>query len=105
MQHFVKFIRSASLSAWFVSQCTLSFSLSSGLMPFGLLVPGWEGQLPLQTRLGFGNGLKIQSHRTVALGNRGSYLQCESCRKYKREMERVPFCVQGTTVRHAVSWS
>jgi hypothetical protein len=59
----VYFIRSASLSAF----CFLyaNFSFAGGLIPLGLLVPLMEGQLSLQTRIEFVNGLKIQSHRNA----------------------------------------
>jgi hypothetical protein len=43
-----------------------NFSFAGGLIPLGLLVPLMEGQLSRQTRMEFGNGLKIQSHRNAS---------------------------------------
>jgi hypothetical protein len=75
----------------------LYFSMQISVFPFeradpsDCLVPLLEGQPPFQTPVGFANGLKIQSHRTVLWGNRRSDLECEACRKYKQERGNSPF--------------
>jgi len=67
---------------------------SSGLIPSEFLHPFLVRQLPFQTLVGFGNGLKIQSHRRNVWGATSdeswNAMRVENTNK---KGETAPFCV------------
>jgi hypothetical protein len=92
MQYFVYLIRSASLSAFLITPRKTSLS-RGGLIPLGILVPRLEGHLSFQTCVEFGNGLKIQSHRTVVRGTGDKTWNAKRVESTNKKGKIVIFCV------------